>query len=214
MTPVLRIGTPIPLDTPSRYVPTQRHVGREVQNGRMNKTWCLTPCFPRFGPANSRLLPHGPLGLPRTAPCTRMTCRCVARERCSSRTRPRTCSWGPVRRHLEVRCERRSIGTLGTSRISCHTPWACDSDPSAERPRFSRGAHDRTSHRRQQTLALSPSPSHLYRLRRIRQEEWMRSTPQHRHYCGIFLKPSSPSRPELCTVTCRRRPRPSRVVAP
>ena len=31
-------------------------------------------------------------------------------------------------------------------------PWVCESDPSAQRPRFSRGAHDRTSHRRQQTL--------------------------------------------------------------
>ena len=82
----------------------------------------LTPCFPRSAPANSRLLPHGPPGLPHTAPCTRMTCRCVAQERCSSRTRPRPYSWGPVRRHLEVRRERRSIGIFGTSRISCHTP--------------------------------------------------------------------------------------------
>ena len=113
----------------------------------------LTPCFRRFVPANSSLLPHGPLGLPRTAPCTRTRCRCVAQERCSSKTRPRTCSWGPVRRCLEVRRERRSIGTLGTSRISCHPPWVCDSDPPAQQLRFSRGAHDRTSLRRLQTLA-------------------------------------------------------------
>jgi hypothetical protein len=82
----------------------------------------LTPCFPRLDPANSSLLPRGPLGLPRTAPCTRMTCRCVAQERCSSKTRPRACSWGHVRRTWEVRRECRSIGTLGTSRISSHTP--------------------------------------------------------------------------------------------
>lgn len=99
-------------------------------------SWRLTTRFPRLGPANSSLLPHGPRGLPRTAPCTRMTCRCVAQGRCSSRTRPRTCSWDPVRRHLEVRRERRSIGTLDTFRISCHSPCGCDSNTSAQHPRL------------------------------------------------------------------------------
>jgi hypothetical protein len=93
----------------------------------------LTTRLPRFGPANLRLSPHGRRRLPRIAPCTRMTCRCAAQERYSSRTRPRTCSWDPVHRHLEGRRVRRSIGTLDTFRISRHTPCVCDSDPSAQR---------------------------------------------------------------------------------